>query len=141
MTSEPQTFDYATQEGRLPWWSRIFGVSQERSGVSIIGRDLVATFGPWRLSTPVDNIRDLDIEGPYAWWKVAGPARYSPSDRSLTFATSTRRGVSVSFVEPVAGLDPWGLVRHPSITVTVEDPEALVAALVRASQRIDVGDR
>ena len=65
---------------------------------------------------------------------------YSIADKSLTFATTTRRGVSISFVEPVAGLVPSGVVRHPSLTVTVDDPEALVAALVRASQRGSTGE-
>jgi len=135
--SETQVFEYASEQGRLPWWSRIVGVSKPGDAVRITGQTLEATFGPWTLTTTVDNISAVDIGGPYRWWKVAGPARYSLADRSLTFATSTRQGVSISFVQPVPGLDPWGAVRHPSLTVTVEDPDELVATLVRASWRTE----
>jgi hypothetical protein len=64
-------------------------------------------------------------------WKVLGPPHLSFRDRGLTFATNQERGVCVRFHEPVAGIDPRGWIRHPGLTVTVEDPEALIAAIER----------
>jgi hypothetical protein len=40
--------------------------------------------------------------------------------------------VEISFVRPVRGLDPLGVLRHPELTVTVRDPERLLS---RLSQR------
>jgi len=37
--------------------------------------------------------------------------------------------VCLEFHEPVTGIDPLGLIRHPGLTVTVADPEGLAAAL------------
>jgi hypothetical protein len=122
-------FPFATDEGRAPWWSRLFGVTTSNSWVEVDGDRLDVRFGPWRVSTGVDNVAHARITGPYSWWKVVGPARYSVSDRSLTFATSTDRGVELIFVKRVTGLDPWRVARHPSLTVTVADPDGLASAL------------
>lgn len=73
------------------------------------------------------------MTGPYRFGKTAGPARLAITDRGLTFATNATRGVRVSFWTPVRGLDPLGLLRHPELTVTVADVDALVDALARAS--------
>ena len=43
----------------------------------------------------------------------------SLADRGVTFATNSRRGLCVSFVEPVHGIEPTGVLRHPAATVTV----------------------
>jgi hypothetical protein len=61
--------------------------------------------------------------------KVFGPPHLSIADRGLTFATNARRGVCIRFHHPVAGIEPLGVVRHPGLTVTVDDPEGLVDAL------------
>ena len=50
-------------------------------------------------------------------------------DRGVTFATTSARGLCVSFVEPVTILDPTGTLRHPAATITVADVEGLAAAL------------
>jgi hypothetical protein len=129
-------FDFAEAAEPVPWWSRLFGVTEQRAYVAIAGDQLRARFGPWFVETPVANIRHLEITGPYRLWRIAGPARYSPADRGLTFATRNDRGVLICFDEPVTGLDPLGRLRHPNLTVTVADPEGLVAALVAAGGRI-----
>lgn len=91
--------------------------------------DLVTvTFGPWVLRTPTSNVAHAEVTGPYETWKVAGP-RLSLADRGLTFGTSARTGVCVSFHEPVPGIEPLGVIRHPSLTVTVSEPELLVVRL------------
>lgn len=94
---------------------------------------LLARFGPWVVRTPLTNVVDATVSGPYATAKTIGPAHLSFSDQGLTFATNGDRGVCLSFEQPVAGMDPLGLLRHPGLTVTVADPEALVDALRRES--------
>jgi hypothetical protein len=100
-----------------------------RAFVDIEDDELTVRYGPWSLSTPLSNISDASITGPYHLWKVAGPPRLSVRDRGVTFGTSTERGVCIRFREPVPGIEPTGKVRHPGVTVTVDDPEALVAAV------------
>ncbi len=89
-------------------------------------------FGPWRLSTPLENVSDAAVTGPYALWKTAGPARLAVTDRGLTFATNGARGVRISFRRPVRGIEPLGVIRHPELTVTVAD----VAALAKPDFRL-----
>ncbi|MHB8690407.1 MAG: hypothetical protein ACYDHH_04110 [Solirubrobacteraceae bacterium] len=79
----------------------------------------------------MSNVAGVDITGPYAFVKTAGPARLAVTDRGLTFASNGDRGVLITFRESVRGLEPLGLLRHPELTVTVDDVDAL-AALLRA---------
>jgi hypothetical protein len=95
---------------------------------------LDAHFGRWRVSTPLANITDVTVTGPYAFLKTAGSARLGITDRGLTFATNGDRGVCISFGTPVRGLDPLGILRHPELTVTVAEVDRL-AELLRASAR------
>lgn len=107
---------------------RLLGVTPASSGVWVDDDVLTATFGPWVLRTPTVNVADARVTGPYEAWKVAGP-RLSLADRGLTFGTTTRAGVCLTFHEAVAGIEPSGLLRHPSLTVTVSEPELLVDRL------------
>jgi hypothetical protein len=109
--------------------SRGFGITPSNSWVEVGDGEIDARFGPWRVSTPLDNVTGATITGPYALFKTAGPARLAITDRGLTFATNGERGVLITFAEPVRGLDPLGLLRHPELTVTVADPAALAALL------------
>lgn len=97
--------------------------------VEIDDDTFTARFGPWIVRTPLANIAEVCVTGPYLPWKVIGPARVSFADGGLTFATDTRQGVCIQFREPVAGAEPTGRFRHPALTVTVEDPVGLMAAL------------
>jgi hypothetical protein len=90
---------------------------------------LVARFGPWRVETALVNVAHATSTGPYQPVKTIGPPHLSLSDRGLTFATNDREGLCIRFHEPVRGLDPLGIVRHPAITVTVDDVNGLRAAL------------
>jgi hypothetical protein len=103
---------------RLP--ARAFGVTPATAWVKVDGASFQARFGPWRVSTPLANITDVAVTGPYRFAKTAGPARLAITDRGLTFATNGERGVRVSFTTPVRGLDPLGSF-------------ALVAVKVRSS--------
>jgi hypothetical protein len=117
--------------------SRVFGVTSENSYVDINDGKLEIRFGPWRLTTPISNVAGAQVTGPYAAWKVLGPAHLSLRDRGITFATSNRRGVCIQFNEPVPALEPRGLIRHPAATVTVEDADELVRFIAQATEVSD----
>ena len=87
-----------------------FGVHPGATRVEILGTHLLARFGPWSVATPISNVADATVTGPYAWPKVAGPAHLSFADRGLTFATNADRGVCITFKEPVRGIEPLSLI-------------------------------
>ena len=122
--------------------ARAFGITPATAWVEVGDEELQARFGLWRVSTPLANITDVAVTGPYAFWKTAGPARLAVTDRGLTFATNGDRGVLISFKTPVRGLDPLGILRHPELTVTVTDVDGLLALLrARAIRRGPSPDR
>jgi hypothetical protein len=119
------------------WAARLLRLTDASAHVEVGPRDLTIRFGLWSLATPLGNVADAELTGPYAWWRALGPPRLSLADRGVTFATSTRQGVCVTFVEPVGGVLPVPGLRHPGATVTVEDTAGLIAALRSASGRRD----
>lgn len=122
---------------RFDRWHRLaavpFGVSPSSARVEITTADgermLTAHFGPWSVSTPVANVAGTATTGPYSLVKTAGPAHVSLKDFGLTFATNGERGLCIRFSRSVPGLEPTGLVRHPALTVTVDDVDGLEHAL------------
>ncbi len=110
----------------------VFGVTHGRTGVDVDDGRLVARYGFWRLETDVANVAGTEISGPYRLLTTIGPAHLSLSDRGLTFASNRRRGLCVTFKEPVPGLEPTGRLRHPGLTVTVADVDGLARALASA---------
>jgi hypothetical protein len=105
------------------------GVTPGTSFVVLTAHDrFLARFGPWRVLTPFDNIREVCVTGPYQWWKAIGP-RLSMVDRGLTFGTGTAGGVCVLFNDPVPGASWLPYLKHTGLTVTVEDRDALSMAL------------
>jgi hypothetical protein len=106
-----------------------FGVTPAAAWVEVGDAGFDARFGPWRVRTPIANIKDVVVTGPYRFAKTAGPARLAITDRGLTFATNGDRGVRVAFHTVVRGLDPLGLIHHPELTVTVADVHGLAARL------------
>jgi hypothetical protein len=115
--------------------ARAFGIRPATAWVDVGNGALAVRFGPWRVSTPLANVTDVSVTGPYAFWKTAGPARLAITDRGLTFATNGDRGVLISFRTPVRGLDPLGVIRHPELTVTVADFDRLADVLRAARPR------
>jgi hypothetical protein len=109
--------------------ARPFGITPGRAWVQIDDERLVARYGPWRLETPLSNIRSVEITGPYRFYRTAVPARLGVSDAGLTFASNGERGVLISFRKRVPAIDPLGVLRHPELTVTVADVDGLVRAL------------
>jgi hypothetical protein len=123
-------FDFAFEPAyRLP--ALVFGVTPATAKVVVTDEELLVRFGLWRLRTELSNVGDTSVTTGYSWLRTAGPAHLSLADRGVTFATSSRRGLCVSFAEPVSAIEPTGLLRHPAVTVTVADPDALAAALRR----------
>lgn len=110
-----------------------FGITPARSEVRLDADSVQFRFGPWRVRTTRANIADAAITGPYTFVKTAGPAHLSLADKGLTFASNGDAGVCVSFHAPVGGIEPTGVLRHPSLTVTVDDCAALVDALSRTT--------
>jgi hypothetical protein len=109
--------------------ARLFGVTPDKAWVEVDGESLDARFGPWTLRTPLANIRAVEITGPYAFLKTAGPAHLGITDRGLTFATNGDRGVLITFRQPVPGIAPTRRLRHPELTVTVADVDGLASLL------------
>ena len=108
---------------------RLFGVTPGSAWVDVGGGLLKARFGPWRVTTPLENVTGAEVTGPYALFKTAGPARLAITDRGITFASNGERGVRIDFRTPVPGLDPLRLIKHPELTVTVADYDGLAALL------------
>jgi hypothetical protein len=106
--------------------NRLAGIGPRNSWVEVTDGTFTARFGPWRVRTPVANIKSTEVTGPYHLVRVAGGPRLSLGDQGLTFAGTTRRGLCLTFHEPVRGI---GLLRHPELTVTVTEPDRLTAAL------------
>ncbi|MEX2274005.1 MAG: hypothetical protein WEA10_00350 [Actinomycetota bacterium] len=105
------------------------GIRPERAWVDVDERRLDVRFGRWRLSTPVANIADTCITGPYASALRAIGPRISLADRGLTYGTNTERGLCILFREPVPSGATLGVVKHPGLTVTVADVDNLAAAI------------
>lgn len=119
-----QTFAFAFDpKYRLPLLG--LGILPGNSVVTIDDDVFDARFGPFRLRTPVANLKDVQITRDYRWYRAIGP-RFSGADHGVTFGTNTRGGVCVCFHDPVPAL-LWA--RHPGLTVTVADLEGLADAV------------
>lgn len=103
----------------------VFGITSRTTWVDVDDDGLAVRFGPWRLRTPLANVAGWEHSGGFGYLKTVGPAHLSFSDRGVTFATNGDAALCVRFHEPVAGIDPTRLVKHPGATITVADPDAL----------------
>ena len=113
---------------RISW---LFGITESRALLTVIDGTLTVRFGPWQLTTTLGNVTSAQVTGPYRYLKTAGPAHLSFSDHGLTFATNGRRGLCLQFQDPVPAMDPFGLIRHPNLTVTIADTTGLLEILNR----------
>ncbi len=104
------------------------GVTPATAHVTITPDRLIACFGPWACRTAPSNVRAVHLTGPYRWYRAIGP-RLSLADHGLTFGTTAARGACLLLREPVPGIDPLGVIRHPGLTVTVADPEGFAASV------------
>jgi hypothetical protein len=109
--------------------ARPFGITPQNAWVQVDDQHLLANYGPWRLRTTLANISRVAITGPYAFYRTAGSARLGVTDGGLTFASNGDQGVLLSFRKRVPAIDPFRLIRHPELTVTVADVSGLISAL------------
>ena len=102
-----------------------------RNGVTLTddGR-LVAVYGPFRVDAPLSTVRDAQVTGPFRWWTAVGP-RLSMVDDGLTFGTNANAGVCIHFEPRIHRV--IGFRDHSALTVTVADPDGLVAAIKDAT--------
>ncbi len=104
------------------------GVTPATAHVTVAADRLVACFGPWVCHTTPANVRAVRPAGPYRWHRVIGP-RLSLADRGLTFGSTPARGVCLLLREPVRGIGPLDVIRHPGLTLTVADPRRFAATV------------
>lgn len=120
-------FPYRWDRRYLPVLS-VLGARPRRDGVILTSGNLIASLGPFRVTTELHNVHDAHVTGPYRWWTAVGPRR-SFADDGLTFGTNAEAGICLHFGEPV----PSALRRrgHSALTVTVDDLDGLTQEVYR----------
>jgi hypothetical protein len=121
-----QRFGYAVDKLYLPVLVP-FGFRPAKDGVTLTDDGtLVATFGFFKMATPLANINGAHITRNYRWWTAFG-VRGSMADDGLSFGTNHDGGVCIHFAEKVPS--PLRRSGHSALTVTVSDLEGLTTAL------------
>ena len=118
--SDDQLFPFAF-DGRVRLPLALTGVTSHTAGVRLSADRLLVRYGLFRLETPLSNVLDVRVTGPYKRWRSVG-LRLSGRDSGVTFGTSAGPGVCILFAERVRVLGS-----HEACTVTVADPAAFVA--------------
>jgi hypothetical protein len=123
---ETEHFGYAIDKRYLPVLLP-FLLRPSTDGVTLTEQGaLVATFGLFKISTPLSNVTGAHITRNYRWWTAFG-VRMSRVDDGLTFGTNHDGGVCIHFAQKVAS--PLRRSGHSALTVTVSDLDGLTAAL------------
>ena len=107
---------------------RGLGAKRSVDGVTVGKDTLVATFGRFRVDTPLANVECATKTGPYHWWRAVG-LRGSGTDSGITFGTTPRGGVCILFKERIPQVVPTARA-HAGLTVTVLDRDGLIEALM-----------
>ena len=106
------------------------GITPTTAHVTVGPDRVVACFGPWVCHVAPGNVREVSVTGPYHWYRGIG-TRLSLRDRGLTFGSTCARGVCLTLHEPVPGIEPLGVLRHPNLTLTVAEPERFAGEVSR----------
>jgi len=117
-------FDF---DPRYQRFLRVLGLTPDTCWVEV-GTDMQARYGRWRVRTPIANIEEVCVSGPYAPRRSIGP-HLSLKDRGITFGTNARLGICTRFREPVTGIDPVRAIKHPGLTLTLGDIEGFALAV------------
>lgn len=128
--SAPSRFPFAFS-GLVGIVARALGAGPHRAHVDLSGGDLRVRFGFLLLVTPLANVAEGIVTGPYRWWRVVGPLRVSLADRGASVASTASGGVCLRVHEAVPFSRRVGRLRTPAVTVTVADPVGLLQALDR----------
>ncbi len=109
-------------------WKPLFAALGVRKsdGVTVTGSELIATYGRFKVRTPLANVKGAEVTGPHRWYTAVG-LRLSFTDDSITFGTNHKRGLSIEFKERIPRVA--GFHDHSILWVSVADPEGLAAAL------------
>jgi hypothetical protein len=125
----PSVFPFRVESPfRLPLL--LYGVTPARADVTVDDERVLIRFGPWAVDIPRSHISQVEVTGPFQWWKAIG-IRMSLVDRGITFGTTAAAGACLQLSEPVSvrlGRRTVPL-RHPGVTVTVADPGGLARLL------------
>lgn len=126
------TFAYRFDRRWAPLF-KVLGVD-DTDGVHLYddGRMLV-TFGRVSVETNIGNVDHTLVTGPHRWYTAVG-LRLSFADDGLTFGTNHERGLCIAFREKLPKV--IGFRDHSALWVSVEDPEALAAAIDELRDRI-----
>ena len=119
-------FGYAIDKRYLPVLLP-FLLRPTKDGVMVTDEgSFVATFGFFKIATPLSNVTGAHVTRNYRWWTACG-VRLSRADDGLTFGTNRDAGVCIHFAEKVSSaLRRSG---HSALTVTVADVSGLTEAL------------
>jgi len=112
-----------------------FGITPRTAWVDLSTEHLAVRYGPWSLRTPLSNVTGVERTGGFGWLKTVGPPHLSLSDRGISFTTNGDDAACVSFREPVAGIDPTRMIKHPGATLSVRDVPGFIAELERHLSR------
>jgi hypothetical protein len=124
---ESQQFGFAFEDRYRPLLA-VLGIRPDTCALTLTGELLRVRFGPWLVLSPRGNVAGAELSGPFSPLRAIG-VRVSLADRGLTFGSSTAEGVCIRFRRPVSGSEPLGLLRHPALTVTIEDSAHLIGLL------------
>ncbi len=108
-----------------------FGITPRTAWVEIGPGGLRVHFGLWRMGASLDNMAGAELVGGFGFLKTAGPPHLSFADRGVSFTTNAQSALCLRFHEPVKGIDPTGRITHPGATLSVRDPQALLADVRR----------
>lgn len=125
MTTPDQFFPYRMDMRFKPTFIALRVRKSDGVTLTTDGR-LVATYGRFRVETPVSNIDHTVVDGPHRWYTAVG-LRLSGTDDGITFGTNYRSGLSIAFKERVPKV--IGPRDHSTLWVSVAEPQQLAEAI------------
>jgi len=109
-------------------WTPLYAALGVKStdGVDLTDGMLRATYGRFKVETPLDNIDHTEVTGPHRWYTAVG-LRLSFTDDGITFGTNHLSGLCIAFKTRIPKV--IGFKDHSALWVSVADPAGLAAAI------------